>query len=289
MFQVGKRRKLYTALIVAGWMLTTGAHPGLGAGRPPRDVGVVLVFAGASAVAGDGRTGSIALTSAGLELPVTSGRAGSWSYALRARGGAARLETGGLAPGNQSLYSLSLPVSATRGLGADRRLLAVMDTGLAGDWRRFRASDLQLFGLLLAVQPLTPELELAYGLIYSEEIGPGFPLPVAGLTWRPHKAWTVDLVMPEVGVTYAPTRALAIDLYAGLQGDSWRVHPDDGTPARTVELDNLLVGLGLDIALGPRAALRLQAGWATAREFTVGDATIEPDDTLFAGCRLSLR
>ncbi len=278
MFQVGKRRKLYTALIVAGWMLTTGAHPGLAAGRPPRYVADLLVLPGASAVAGDGRTGSIALTSAGLELPVTSGRAGSWGYALRVRSGAARLETGGLAP-----------VSATRGLGADRRLLAVMDTGLAGDWRRFRASDLQLFGLLLAVQPLTPELELAYGLIYSEEIGPGFPLPVAGLTWRPHKAWTVDLVMPEVGVTYAPTRALAIDLYAGLQGDSWRVHPDDGTPARTVELDNLLVGLGLDIALGPRAALRLQAGWATAREFTVGDATIEPDDTLFAGCRLSLR
>jgi hypothetical protein len=116
-----------------------------------------------------------------------------------------------------------LRVSAAVALSASSNVM--------GHPQEYSSDTLQLLVALVAVNEISDDLAIDYGVCGDHRFGEYRVYPVAGVDWRPHPDWRLELGFPKTRVAYAVTPELASSLQIAPDGNEWHVENRDFSAA----------------------------------------------------------
>lgn len=129
---------------------------------------------------------------------------------------------------NAHLHTSFVPLHWQRGnlrLSAAPALSA--SSNVMGHPQEYESETLQLLFAAVAAKEIDERLAFVYGLCGDHRFGEYRVYPVAGVEWRPHPEWTVELGFPETRIAWTVTNALGTSLQVAPDGNEWRVENRD--------------------------------------------------------------
>lgn len=203
--------------------------------------------------------------------PLAPGAAG-FSYGL-----AADLHFLDASPGASlpdQLNEVALNLGYTRPIDARWTATASLRPGVYGDFDEISERTFNAPLLLGAAYARSRELVWLFGL--RADLRSDDPvLPFVGVRWRFAEDWSLNLAFPRSGLAWQASPQLTLDAGVSLQGGTYHVSENLGTPAGAtgplrdtlVDYREIRVGVGAEFVVVGRATLRLDVGAFTDRKF----------------------
>ena len=129
---------------------------------------------------------------------------------------------------NAHLHTSFAPLHWQRG---SRRLSAAValsaSSNVMGHPQEYESETLQLLFAAVVAKDVDEHLAFVYGLCGDHRFGEYRVYPVAGVEWRPHPDWTLEVGFPETRIAYTVTKDFVISLQVAPDGNEWRVENRD--------------------------------------------------------------
>lgn len=129
---------------------------------------------------------------------------------------------------NAHLHTSFVPLHWQPG---DLRLSAAValsaSSNVMGHPQEYESETLQLLFAMVATREIDERLVFVYGICGDHRFGEYRVYPVAGVEWRPHADWTLEVGFPETRIAYAVTSVLETSLQIAPDGNQWRVENRD--------------------------------------------------------------
>lgn len=113
----------------------------------------------------------------------------------------------------------------------DLRLSAAIalsgSSNVVGHPQEYESETLQLLFALVTGSDIDERLTVSYGLCGDHRFGEYRIYPVAGVDWRPHPDWRLELGFPKTRIGYTVTEKLALALQITPDGNEWHVKNRD--------------------------------------------------------------
>ncbi len=113
----------------------------------------------------------------------------------------------------------NLRLSAAAALSASSNVL--------GHPREYETGALQLLFAVVAQKEIGRQLAIRYGLCGDHRFGDYRIYPAAGIEWRPHPDWALELGFPRTRIAYTVTSALETSVQVAPDGNEWLVKNRD--------------------------------------------------------------
>ena len=129
---------------------------------------------------------------------------------------------------NAHLHTSFLPLHWQPGnlrLSAAAALSA--SSNVMGHPQEYESETLQLWFAAVVAKGIDERLAFVYGLCGDHRFGEYRVYPVAGVEWRPHPDWTLEIGFPESRVAYTVAQGLETSLQVAPDGNEWRVENRD--------------------------------------------------------------
>jgi hypothetical protein len=176
------------------------------------------------------------------------------------------------------LGELTFNLGITRRFSPQWSGSAFLRPGIYSDLEDFSSDAVNAPGLMMANFAQSADLVWTFGAAvnpFSDRI----LMPVAGVRWKFAPRWMFNLGFPRAGFTWEANERLSLRAGLGIQGGSYRVTENLGSPAAGVRrLANTYVqyreirfGAGADWALSKTVSLVVEAGVMTDRRFEYYD------------------
>lgn len=201
----------------------------------------------------------------------------SFTYGLSAALTQLDTTTGTFLPERLQAYAVHL--SGSRRLNDRWIATLTLRPGLYGDLEEIDSKTFNVPLLVAASYAVSRDLVWLVGLrvdAYAEHP----VLPLAGVRWRFAPDWSLNLTFPRAGVQWRVRDGLSLDASASVQGGTFRLTENLGTPAglTTGRLANTFLdyreiraGIGAELSVTAHTSLRLDLGAFLDREFDYFD------------------
>lgn len=129
---------------------------------------------------------------------------------------------------NAHLHTSFVPLHWQRGnlrLSAAAALSA--SSNVMGHPQEYESETLQLLFAAVVAKDVDEHLAFVYGLCGDHRFGEYRVYPVAGVEWRPHPDWTLEVGFPETRIAYTVTNDFETSLQVAPDGNEWRVENRD--------------------------------------------------------------
>lgn len=203
--------------------------------------------------------------------------------------------TGTFLPDRLQAYAIHL--SGSRRLNEQWTATLTLRPGLYGDLEDIDSKTFNVPLLLAASYATSRDLVWLIGLradAYAEHP----VLPLAGVRWRFAPDWSLNLTFPRAGVQWRVRPGFSLDASASVQGGTFRISENLGTPAglATGRLANTFLdyrevraGVGAELSVSEHTSLRLDVGTFLDREFDYFDRNYALDGDSGTYVTLGLR
>ena len=125
---------------------------------------------------------------------------------------------------NAHLHTSFVPLHWQRGnLRLSAALALSASSNVMGHPQEYESETLQLLFAAVAAKEIGERVAFHYGLCGDHRFGEYRVYPVAGVAWRPHPDWTVELGFPETRIEWTATNELGTSLQVAPDGNEWRV------------------------------------------------------------------
>ena len=176
------------------------------------------------------------------------------------------------------LGELTVNLGITRRFSPQWSASAFLRPGIYSDLEDFSSDTFNAPGLIMASFAQSADLVWTFGAAvnpFSDRVA----MPIAGVRWKFAPRWLFNLGFPRAGVTWEASERLSLRAGLGIQGGSYRVTENLGSPVAGVRrLANTYVqyreirfGAGADWALSKTVSLAVEAGVMTDRKFEYYD------------------
>jgi hypothetical protein len=177
------------------------------------------------------------------------------------------------------LQAYAVHLSGSRRLNEQWTATLTLRPGLYGDLEDIDSKTFNVPLLVAASCAVSRDLVWLVGIradVYAEHP----VLPLAGVRWRFAPDWSLNLTFPRAGVQWRVKDGFSLDASASIQGGTFRLTENLGTPAglATGRLANTFLdyreiraGIGAELSLNEHTSIRLDVGAFLDREFDYFD------------------
>ena len=150
---------------------------------------------------------------------------------------------------------------------------------------------LQLWAGAVYREEFSEESDWLLGFRADHRFGLYRVYPVAEICWQPDKDWQLQLALPDFSISRYFPNGITITLFAGPEGNSWRVFSADTMNSSDFIYNTIVSGVSIAWQLNPAVSFALDVLQHSAREFSFAleDGTqIETDAQSSTGFSVSL-
>lgn len=187
---------------------------------------------------------------------------------------------------NAHLHTSFLPLHWKRN---DLRVSAAValsaSSNVMGHPQEYESETLQLLFALVAAREINERLTFDYGICGDQRFGEYKFYPAAGIDWRPHPDWQLDLGFPRTRIGYTIAKRLTTTLQIAPDGNEWRVENRDFSAESDFVYEAIALewitawepwsGLSLAVSLGRQLRNRYEMTLASGERISVSG---EPAD-----------
>ncbi|HET6630309.1 MAG TPA: hypothetical protein VFG91_11095 [Woeseiaceae bacterium] len=162
---------------------------------------------------------------------------------------------------NAHLHTSFVPLHWQRdGLRLSAALALSASSNVMGHPQEYARETLQLLFALVTAREIDERLTFDYGICGDHRFGEYRVYPVAGLDWRPHPDWQLELGFPETRISYTIVEQLTSTLQLAPDGNEWRVENRDFSAASDFVYEALALQWITAWEPGPRLSLAVSLG-----------------------------
>ncbi|MDX2111785.1 MAG: DUF6268 family outer membrane beta-barrel protein [Verrucomicrobiota bacterium] len=187
------------------------------------------------------------------------------------------------------LYSLALNLGYSAPFSDAWSYRIDISPGIYSDFNDISKDDLNVPSVFSVIYTSSPDLQWYFAVIAN----PRGKTPVmggVGVRWRFAEQWTLNLLFPNPQIEYAASDSVTLFAGASMQGGTYNLADNFGTPAGRPGLNNeyvdyreICVGTGAKFTLSPDFTATVGAGWMVDRrfEYDADDLTLNGDGSFY--------
>jgi hypothetical protein len=185
---------------------------------------------------------------------------------------------------NAHLHTSSVPIYWFTGDSRKNFRVSVAPTlsassNVMGHPQKYRSDTVQMKLALVRQQRLSDRLIASYGICGDDRFG-GYKLyPMAGLSWRPHPDWSLEIGFPSSSINYEITEMLTTGLRVAPDGSEWHVMGRDFVGESRLVYEAYALEWVLELRMGEKLSVAASAGRQLRNRFEM---------TLLSGERVDL-
>lgn len=184
------------------------------------------------------------------------------------------------APPPDRLHALAYRLLFVRRLSEKWKMVTIGKLGVHSDFYGLSTEDIRLQGGLFFTRPVSARWEAGGGFLYSNDFGVPRWLPAVSLTYTKHDArsrWNIRLPMM-VEYWYRTSPRTEVGGLARLEGNNFHINRNGPLHDTSVKYSFVKVGPMVETAIGKSLHVRVDAGAAVARRFSILDGKDEKLD-----------